>query len=100
MFTLVMAQINKLDGFSHGLDDATSYSFRLTGYRDNRAIVGPVHLTVEQRRSGRRRQSGRESIDNILPPPLTEIRNAFQDSSHVFSSRFTKTLPFLTVATQ
>jgi hypothetical protein len=100
MLPLMPAQINKLDSFSHGLDDATSNGFRLTGYGDDGPVVRPIHLAVEQRRSGKRRQSSCESIDNFLPPPLTEIRNALQDFSHVLSSRFITTLPFLMATRQ
>jgi len=100
VLSMMLPQVNEFHGLAHCSDNAFGDCIRVPGHRNNTAVVGGIHFTVEERHPGRAGQSGRKRINNLFSPAFAEVGNALYDLFQGCSNRLMTTFPFLIVTTQ
>ena len=86
MLARVRAQVDALGGRGDPTECGFADGTRRPRDRDDRAVVVRIHLAVEHEHAGDAAHRLDDLVEHLGPPALTEIRNAFDDLGHHFSS--------------
>jgi hypothetical protein len=97
MFPLVSIQIDQPDRFSDRINHAGGHSFRSACDGNHAAVVGRVHLRIEESHTGMARQGGSKLIHYFFPPAFTEVGHALDYLVQAFSNRLMMMFPLLMV---